>query len=131
MRALQVSNSRKIFMKIFLWKNNVNLLCKVSFWYLWVISSMWYRYVLWHRFCEYIFLCVCQHIGPCVGITAWKVFQYGDISGPYFPAFGLNMERYPVSLRIYSECGKIRTRKNSVFGHFSRCVCVCMRVISH
>ena len=24
-----------------------------------------------------------------------------------------------VSLRIQSECGKIRTRKNSVFGHFS------------
>ena len=25
-----------------------------------------------------------------------------------------------VSLRIQPECGKIRTRKNSVFGHFSR-----------
>ena len=34
--------------------------------------------------------------------------------------FGLNTERYWVSLRIQSECGKIRTRKNSVFGHFSR-----------
>ena len=31
-------------------------------------------------------------------------------SGPYFPAFGLNMERYSVSLGIQSECGKIRTR---------------------
>ena len=31
-------------------------------------------------------------------------------SGPYFPAFGLNTERYSVSLRIQSECGKIRTR---------------------
>ena len=30
------------------------------------------------------------------------------------------MERYQVSLRIQSECGKIRTRKNFVFGHFSR-----------
>ena len=28
--------------------------------------------------------------------------------------------RRSVSLRIKSECGKIRTRKNSVFGHFSR-----------
>ena len=27
-----------------------------------------------------------------------------------------------VSLRIQSKCGKIRTRKNSVFGHFSRSV---------
>ena len=31
-------------------------------------------------------------------------------SGPYFPAFGLNTERYSVALRIQSECGKIRTR---------------------
>ena len=30
--------------------------------------------------------------------------------GPHFPAFGLNMERYSVSLRIQSECGKIQTR---------------------
>ena len=29
-----------------------------------------------------------------------------------------------VSLRIQSECGKIRTRKNSVFGHFSRSACL-------
>ena len=27
-----------------------------------------------------------------------------------------------ISLRIQSECGKIRTRKNSVFGHFSHSV---------
>ena len=32
-------------------------------------------------------------------------------SGPYFSAFGLNMEIYKVNLRIQSECGKIRTRK--------------------
>ena len=30
--------------------------------------------------------------------------------GPYFSAFGLNTERNTVSLRIQSECGKIRTR---------------------
>ena len=52
--------------------------------------------------------------------TAWKVFKYGFISGPYFPAFGLNTESYSASLRIQSECGKIRTRNNSVLGHFSR-----------
>ena len=43
-------------------------------------------------------------------------------SGPYFPAFGLNTERYFVSLCTQSECSKIRTRKNSVFGLFSRSV---------
>ena len=33
-------------------------------------------------------------------------------SGPHFPAFGLNTERYGVSLRIQSECRKMRTRIN-------------------
>ena len=46
----------------------------------------------------------------------------GVFSGPYFPAFGLNTERYSVSLRIQSKCGKIRTRKNSVFGDFPHSV---------
>ena len=41
--------------------------------------------------------------------------KYGDFSGPYFPAFGLKTERYEVSLRIQSECGKILTRNYSVF----------------
>ena len=30
-------------------------------------------------------------------------------SGPHFPAFKLNTERYGLSLPIQSECGKIRT----------------------
>ena len=52
--------------------------------------------------------------------TTWKVSKYRIISGPYFPTFGLNTERYSVCLRIQSECGKIRTRNNSVFRQFSR-----------
>ena len=48
-----------------------------------------------------------------------KVSKYGVFSGPYFPAFGPNTKRYGVSLRIQSEYGKIRTRKNAVFGQFS------------
>ena len=35
--------------------------------------------------------------------------EYGEIL-PHFPAFGLNTERYGVSLRIQSECRKMRTR---------------------
>ena len=31
-------------------------------------------------------------------------------SGPHFSAFGMNTERYSVSLRIQSECAKMRTR---------------------
>ena len=37
-----------------------------------------------------------------------------------FSLFGLNTEIYSVNLRIKSEYGKIRTRKNSGFGRFSR-----------
>ena len=48
--------------------------------------------------------------------------KYGVFSGPCFPVFGLNTEVYGVNLRIQSEYRKIRTRKNSVFGHFSRSV---------
>ena len=51
--------------------------------------------------------------------TAWKVSKNGVMSGPYFPAFGLHTERCFVSPRIQSECGKIRTRNNSLFGQFS------------
>ena len=54
--------------------------------------------------------------------TAWKVSKYGVFSGPYFPVFGLNMEICGVNYynRIQSEYRKIWTRRNSVFGNFSR-----------
>ena len=42
-----------------------------------------------------------------------KSVRIRSFSGPYFPAFRLNKKRYSVSLRIRSECGKIRTRKTS------------------
>ena len=55
------------------------------------------------------------------GFKKWKMFIMLDAhyvksvrirsySGPYFPAFGLNTERYGVSLRIQFECGTIWTR---------------------
>ena len=47
------------------------------------------------------------HLHCVKGVRIWC------FSGPFFPAFGLNTERYEVSLRIESECGKIRTRKAS------------------
>ena len=73
--------------------------------------------------------------------TAWKVSKYWVFSGPYFPVFGLKMYisnlckyetistkkyvfliitlwRFTISV-TQSEYRKIRTRKNSVFGHFS------------
>ena len=44
--------------------------------------------------------------------------KYGVSSGPCFPAFELNTERYSVSLCIQSECGKIRTRKTPYLDTF-------------
>ena len=49
------------------------------------------------------------------GLTVGKVSKYGVFSNPYFLVFVMNV----VNLRIQSECGKIRTRKTSVFVHFS------------
>ena len=54
--------------------------------------------------------------------TEWNVSKYVVISGPYFPVFGLKTEIYEVNIRIQSKYRKIRTRNNSVFGHFSRFV---------
>ena len=50
-----------------------------------------------------------------IDFTAWKVSKYGVFSGPCFLI-------YSVNLCIQSEYKKIRTRKNSVFGQFSRSV---------
>ena len=40
-----------------------------------------------------------------------KSVRIRSSSGLYFPAFGLNTERYGVSLHIQSECEKIQTTK--------------------
>ena len=45
-----------------------------------------------------------------------------------FPYFGW-IEIYSVNIRIQSEYGKIRTRKNSISGHFSRSVWIVFTVI--
>ena len=39
-----------------------------------------------------------------------KNCPYSELFWSVFPPYGLNTERYRVSLRLQSECGKIRTR---------------------
>ena len=53
----------------------------------------------------------------------------GSFSGPYFRAFGLNTERYRVSLRIQSKCEKIKTRKLQIRTLFTQCKCFSSRDI--
>ena len=50
----------------------------------------------------------------------WKV-RIRNYSGSYFPAFGLNMERYSISLYIQYKCGKARTRKFPNTNTFHTC----------
>ena len=42
-----------------------------------------------------------------------KSVRIWSFSEPYFPAFGLNLERHGVSLRIQSGCKKVQIRKTS------------------
>ena len=53
---------------------------------------------------QFTYLLVHMVTNHCV--KSVRIWSY---SGPYFPAFGLNTERCSVSLRIQSECGKMRT----------------------
>ena len=39
-----------------------------------------------------------------------KSVRIRSYSGPHFPTFGLNTERYSISLCIQSKCGKMRTK---------------------
>ena len=45
-----------------------------------------------------------------VRLQCVKSVRIRSYSGPYFPTFGLNMERFRVFLCIQSECEKMRTR---------------------
>ena len=51
--------------------------------------------------------------------TAWNVFKYGVFFWSVFSRIQAEYGKIEVSLRIQSECRKILTRKNSVFGHFN------------
>ena len=84
--------------------------------------SFWYSYKL-HAFNFMkasdtdLFLCISRYFSEKLFFEILsrrphcaKSVRIRSYSGSYFPAFGLNTERYGVSLRIQSECRKIRTR---------------------
>ena len=51
-------------------------------------------------------------IEVCLLLTAWKVSRCGVFSGPYFPVFGLNTERYRVEIQSISPYS-VRIRENA------------------
>ena len=60
---------------------------------------------------RWIRLMLKQTVINLAGRHCIKSVRLRSYSGLHFLAFGLNTERYGVSLRIQFECGKIRTRK--------------------
>ena len=73
----------------------VSILHSVLQWHFLLCSSSW---------CKHIFSTAFRNTHYV------KSVRIRSHSGPYLPAFRLNTERYGVSLRIQSECGKIQTR---------------------
>ena len=58
----------------------------------------------------------------CVkGLSIWSY------SGTHIPAFGLNTEKYRVSLRIQSKCGKMQARITPNTETFHTVLCIANR----
>ena len=45
------------------------------------------------------------------GLTSREKCPYSEFSGPFFPSFGLNTEKYRVSFYLQFDCGKIKSRE--------------------
>ena len=72
-------------------------------------------YTLWvsERHCskkEDLNILIFGAVNEMIYLTLRRSVGIWSYSGPCFLAFGLNPERYSVSLRIQAECRKIRTR---------------------
>ena len=55
----------------------------------------------------------CAYENNRISLICVKSMRIRNYSGPHFPAFGLNTERYGVSLRIQSECRENAEQNNS------------------
>ena len=91
----------KICSKIMFWKHFFLFTPSPNNTFLITASAVWTSVILW----IIILAILCKHCVKSVCIRSY--------SGPHFPTFGMNTERNGVSLRIQSECGKMRTRMTS------------------
>ena len=93
-------------------------------------SKLWFMLTSWKQQAKNInrHVQLCQHLIPfesfCIiqmpdfflfpkDCTSWQLrdkFHIRSYSGPQFPAFGLETERYGVSFHIQFESGKVQTR---------------------
>ena len=94
---------------------------KTSFDFTKMISCSWEN--KYEKYCHFGFswyscaiLSTLTYFMPLV--TAWKVSKYGVISGPYFPAFGLNTGIYPINSVFSPNTGKYGPEITPYFGTF-------------
>ena len=88
---------------------NVDLNFHQMLYYFWEHDHYAYALIIGKKACSVVVkvLNKNQIINEIHCVKSVRIRSY---SVPYFPAFGRNMERYGVSLRTQSECGKMRTR---------------------
>ena len=81
-------------------------------WESWILHGIFIKLpnVFFPRTLSYCWCFSCYY-SWCYYPHCVKSVHSQSFSGPYFPVFRLNTERYGVSLHIQSEYGKIRTRK--------------------
>ena len=80
-------------------------------------ASQWL--LLWINACDQEFLLWWSITRKCHFLKSVQILSF---FWSVFCRIRTETERYGVSLRIQSECGEIRTRRNSVFRHFPHSV---------
>ena len=78
------------------------------------MRSLWFTDI--HHINPEVFTLPCALAIPGLTLALRKMCSYLELFWYAFPAFGLNVQRYGVSLRIQSDYRKIRNSEN---GHFS------------
>ena len=88
----------------------------------WKISHTVVERIHLNTLSEFIYCYISKNITSCHCVRSVRIWSYSDRC---FPAFELNTKRYEVTLRIQSECGKIRTiiTPNTLF---TQCTLSCL-----
>ena len=111
-----MTEKRTMFVRFLVVINKTNSVCSIyySFWYFKIgnfFIQVFYNFE--DAYSCFVFLFqgrVSDHTVPPHHSHSVKSVRIRCYSGHYFHTFGLNTERYSVSLRIQCECRRLRTR---------------------
>ena len=111
-----MTEKRTMFVRFLVVINKTNSVCSIyySFWYFKIgnfFIQVFYNFE--DAYSCFVFLFqgrVSGHTVPPHHSHSVKSVRIRCYSGHYFHTFGLNTERYSVSLRIHCECRRLRTR---------------------